>query len=1221
MATQDISRSAFDHRKHYRGVHLQQGRVVYDDDWNEGEAIELEERRRDLVRVVGPFGSPDAGFLISGITATGNIDFKLAAGSFYVGGLRAELEQEDRYAQQEDWLEQTAAERAVPTAERHDLAYLEVWEQPVTGVEDGELLEAALGGADTSTRVRTMARVRLETNVATDDCAEAWATAVNRFKQAGRGTLSAEHELVRALSLRVDFPGGTNMGDLCSPFVAGGYLGAENQAIRVQLTQGNRLTWGFDNASRLYRVTLGPGLKDVKLQVDPKDPTHWPLAGQTVELLPWAALLPNGEKLAAWSGHVDTVATSYDPDFRTLTLTTGVSTTFGKAWEARDDKTTLGTPYVFMRVWDRGTDRSNAELDFTAGPVTLGQTGLRVTVTGSERQVGDHWVIAARPETPHRVVPWELEQGLRTRGPRVFVAPLGIIHWKQQSGAMTGTLVHDCRRTFRPLTRLRGCCTYTVGDGNVSHGDFESIQAAIAKLPASGGEICVLPGEYEEVVEISGRSNVVIRGCGKRSLLVPPANAGRPAIRIVDSRGITVKALAIESPAQPAVVIEPSGAITTVPDAQNRTVLRELVIRCRDLGAIRATGNWVDVIDCDIAVDLLATPLAEGSERGRWPSVFLRGDDLRIEGNRVAARRNGAATTTLGGIQIAGGSERVELRRNVIDGGNGDGVTLGSLLWVEEEVKDEAVENWIKLEEKGEERPLGERLLTDEGGCIETDPGRDEIVEDDGTVLVPVSAGALADIRILDNDVRDMGGNGISVVHFFDLDKNFDLITVDRCTIEDNRIVDCLRLERATVPESRRALVGVGGVALADGELPSIRNNVIERNGRSHLQPVCGVFLLHPQGPTLEGNRIVDNGSREADAGTLPGPGQRGGIVMPMATTVSRAGGRDGGADLSPEVYAARVHANVVVAPEGRALKIGAIGPVSVEGNRLVTNGADGLDLTTAIKGLLAGFGSGGGTGQVALLDFPFGVAVTILNFGSASELYGKFTGAKGLALGTTATLATPMLTSGAGSVSSLAQGTVLFAENQVTLDLTEAGLANESSALSSLLVASMDDVGFHDNQCECFLESETLVANAIAAGWSVRVSDNRFKEPLWSGFARMIAAEPTEVAGSEEDRFVIEDDAGEGELVSESFAATAITYTIPRFSAITLGLMNAITNNQGTHCFFATGPAALRIPGPNTSLVDIGGRRICKQMTALMRQLSSFVAASLVGAAKGGDS
>ena len=156
-------------------------------------------------------------------------------------------------------MQQDAAERTVPAAERIDLAYLEVWEQPVTAVEDSELFEAALGrsghlhtcphdGARATRderRPRTTARRRGPRQ---------WTASSRR----GRGTLNAEHELVRALSLKVDFPGGTNMGDLCSPSVAGGYLGAENQAIRVQLSQANRLTWGFDNASRLYRVNARP---------------------------------------------------------------------------------------------------------------------------------------------------------------------------------------------------------------------------------------------------------------------------------------------------------------------------------------------------------------------------------------------------------------------------------------------------------------------------------------------------------------------------------------------------------------------------------------------------------------------------------------------------------------------------------------------------------------------------------------------------------------------------------------------------------------------------------------------------------------------------------------------------------------------------------------------------------------------------------------------------
>ena len=35
-----------------------------------------------------------------------------------------------------------------------------------------------------------------------------------------------------------------------------GYLGAENQAIRVQLTAANRFLWAYDNAEPLYRVEI-----------------------------------------------------------------------------------------------------------------------------------------------------------------------------------------------------------------------------------------------------------------------------------------------------------------------------------------------------------------------------------------------------------------------------------------------------------------------------------------------------------------------------------------------------------------------------------------------------------------------------------------------------------------------------------------------------------------------------------------------------------------------------------------------------------------------------------------------------------------------------------------------------------------------------------------------------------------------------------------------------
>ena len=130
-----------------------------------------------------------------------------------------------------------------------DFVWLDVWQQPVSGVEDKELLEAALGGADTSARNRTMRRARVLRDVGDVDCAEAWAELLTTLSS--EGTLNGDFELVPDSKLKVEPDGTAGTDDLCSPPVNGGYLGAENQAIRVQITGANQFTWGFDNGAPL----------------------------------------------------------------------------------------------------------------------------------------------------------------------------------------------------------------------------------------------------------------------------------------------------------------------------------------------------------------------------------------------------------------------------------------------------------------------------------------------------------------------------------------------------------------------------------------------------------------------------------------------------------------------------------------------------------------------------------------------------------------------------------------------------------------------------------------------------------------------------------------------------------------------------------------------------------------------------------------------------------
>ena len=42
----------------------QQGRVTLEADWNEADAIAAEERRAELMNIIGPAGTPDDGYRI-----------------------------------------------------------------------------------------------------------------------------------------------------------------------------------------------------------------------------------------------------------------------------------------------------------------------------------------------------------------------------------------------------------------------------------------------------------------------------------------------------------------------------------------------------------------------------------------------------------------------------------------------------------------------------------------------------------------------------------------------------------------------------------------------------------------------------------------------------------------------------------------------------------------------------------------------------------------------------------------------------------------------------------------------------------------------------------------------------------------------------------------------------------------------------------------------------
>jgi hypothetical protein len=1159
MATDDLSRSAYYPQKRYSGVRMQQGRVLTDDDFNEQEQINHEDKRLSNRDIIGIAGSPNQGFAIDNVVDdAGSIDFDITAGTFYIGGVRVELATTQSFQLQPDWLQ--ISDFAAPATERHDMVYLEVWQQEVSAVEDSELIEKALGGPDTTTRRRTMYRVKISEDVGTNYCPEAWQQVKTSIQADIGGVWECGTQLSSDARLTVAYETGGEEEDLCSPSVLAGYLGAENQAIRVQLVDKDNYAWGFDNASPLYRVTLEDAASDrktIKLQTEPKDQAHWSLAGQVIEILPWSAVLLNGEKLAQElsPGHFSTLTGGYDPDSGEITLTTALPAGFGEQWKNRDDQADLQTThfgtealaseYFFLRAWDRGSDTVSAAVIGIGSNVVLGNTGINISISGDHRMPGDHWIIAARPHTPDQVVPWQLETERPPEGYRRFYAPLASIHWN--APGESEPVIYDCRRKFRPLTDLNGCCTYEVGDGVHSIGDFDSIEQAVRQLPSQGGRICVLPGVHKASLKVFNRENIHITGCGDQSIVHPTEEQPlAPIFTFASCRNIRIDNLTLTSLTGSAV------EILDALDADKATV--GVVIERNHIFAlthginIRVQNELAGNNNIRIRDNIIAMwDLEEGDV-----AIFVGADDVSIDNNEISvvpapdpqdpddprdpdgpdgeiydpcAERwqfygqslwiMQLVISTLffltllrafkpveykarGGIQIGGGSEMVRITRNRISGGYGNGITLGSLPESREQgfqFKGKLYFNRLEVEQQ---QFLDENFL-----------------------------GSLYEISIENNYIAGMGLSGIGVAAFLHSEEVGLIVSIDEITIRENQITHCANQVPDEKPESMLRESGFGGIVLAACENGVITENKIQDNGRFENQAVCGVLIIYGEDVDISNNRIINNGPLGAVNGQALDRGLRGGIVVLLSfKQLFYQLIQNKGFTRPDGIPAVKVHDNIVVQPMGQALFLVAFGPVSVVGNQFTTQGAD-------------------------YKVNPFSViasAVIIINLGVSQDLMAAMflNSFRNVTMGNAKVFTEPSALTQASVASAalrflyLPSGNVMYTGNQTTLDLQD---ENIDLAFSAQTIVSLDDIAYNSNQSEVRSLFDLLVTDVALIGATVRANDNRFHE----GF------------------------------------------TITLNSLMSVGFMNMAATNQATHCIQVLGPPAFTFAPSNSVLYKIG--------------------------------
>ena len=1114
--TADISRLFRDPEKQFHGLVQQQGRLPLDSEQNHGADIGQWTDETRFVETIAPSGSPDDGFRISVAAAGLPVDFQIAAGSYYLGGGRVENPATLDYRDQRgrNWLgfplDAEGGSEAIGAA-RQFLVWLDAWEGLVTATEDSELLEPGLGGPDGAARKRFAWHVRA-TPVAGPGCLPAavqWLAAQNWTGRVDEET----GRLASGATLTVSFDPAAVDQDLCQPSLTPGFLGARNECFRVMVTRAGRYVWGQDDAAPLYRVrveNIAGNPRRIVFLDRPRDEFVRPRAGHTVELLRWDQLLPNGQKTAERLGRFFTVSGGYVDDAIT------VSGNVDAAWLAwlnglpasllseHDDPNEQR--YFYLRVWTGGGAGNQPDIPFAT--TALAGTGLAVTISAGAF-AGDAWAIAARPNAPTRVMPWALLDGMATHASRRHVVPLAFV----DLDTMTVT---DCRRRFRPLFKLGGCCTVTVGDGVSSWGDVDTIAEAIGRLPPSGGEICIGPGTYAENIVLTNRQNIVFTGCGRRTRWTA-AVPGQPLLELRGCAGITVRRLRLEGGTAQCLLAGDAGG------TNSRISLEELEISAPSGSAIDA-GQLDGFTLRNSAVTVGPFPAGPPpAATSGFAAVTLQGETLLVERNTIVATNGGGLPSQLplGGLHFRGDSREIVVLRNRIEGGNGNGITLGSV-----RIVTIPAAAWAADPEAAAAEAAGGLLgvgagfyiWIDQAGCIHV--GWEEPEDNgDGTIDVPLSDGVVEDIRIDKNMIAGMGGSGIATFPLFvTLDSGeatVDAIAVERLQALDNRIADCMQLEVPEIPPAQFLFTGFGGIALGMAMDCTIRDNEIEDIGTARSQGMCGIFVGYGEDLRIERNRIERIGARRSgDQAVAPA----GGIFVRLASGGIASMGEKRRSSDRPALW---VHDNIVYAPHARALKALVMGPAHITDNRL-TGGNPSLFFSQPFFALIVLFF--GGRSAVDLLADPSaeldlddlvllnlvlevlgGDAVNLVNLGVAEELllpdwlqqwfrggddgvggaFGNFRNSKEAAAAWhSASRPAPALLRG---------GETLFTDNQVSLHAPQG--EDNAIVISSVLIFTRDDLAFSDNQLEIEADLTLAVIDAILFGWTLRATANRMQE------------------------------------------------------------------------------------------------------------------------------
>lgn len=1148
----DFSALKKERSHNFRGTLHQQGRVLLDRDWNAQTEIMGEWQETSARDAFGadvaavPADVPESFKVTSAEITSSGVRVSLKRGHVWADGLLVELGKDDEPPPLPPGvdavrtatylgppLQPTPGPEALPSVGDHDAVILETWLEELSPFQDPDLLiEPALGGVDTTERLQIAFRLRLYRKASGDTCDSIPSKLKDDFSAKGR--LTAELK-----------PTETSNGD-CPLVGSGGFTGFEHRLYRIEIADTDKpspkayFKWSHFNGGLVGTGDFDAVNSKVTIYGNKNAIVYSGLNNFYLEALDYDTAL------GCWKTVYGAKATLAADG--TLGLPAAAADIYKGVIPAAPAKGKR-----FFRLWN-GIERV---ANFTTKKDLPDNLGILIQFEPEgigKYTPSDFWTFEVRVDPDINLVSTQnkLIDNLPPQGIRYHRVPLAQLEWKGNN--ITGEDIKDCRRPFQPLTKLKGCCTYRVGDGIRSHGDFKKIQDAIDALPKEGGEVCILPGLYEENVELKSPHNrdVILRGCGRVTLIRAPN--GKPAITVQYGQGITIESLAVEAH-EDGIGIFLEGREMTANEKEKdkylkNIVLAKLLVRAAKNNAIK--GFTAQNLILSNSVVLIKDVLT------RKPAVYLEGDDMLIERSEIRVLPNRAksveealtndpalfipAREAAGGLQIGGGSERVRILNNLITGGTGNGITLGR----------------IDLMKDGKEKPNRDPFKPEgreENPCDPDEGFTDDGVEDEEGYEA-IAGPPLYDILIKFNRIFNMGRNGIGVATFFSLGEELDLsdikgldkvavkgvIMVSKLVIRENRIERCMNIPPPAIQEKMAHLMGYGGIALAVVENLVIRDNFILDNCIDCSDPICGIYVLAAVGLDISRNEITEHLPQDFDRvkpeNVMIGP--RGGIWVfisfgQMDVLTGRIRAQFQKMDVlrnSSGAHAAKIHDNVVSVPLGRSLTLMILGDASVLGNRFTSFGIQPVDIFKLIMGLLSGMKPninillqvlGFLAGNVFIFDLGSFFLIRELKkliwlrnwkSGKAHSIYETYNIFALLQQQDVRTKFAEVIIKG---------GLIQFSNNQCKLNPQgqEVGIA-----VSSILIAGLADVGFQNNQDTCDLPNDLLLTNAALAGGTLRVTGNWFKETLMH----------------------------------------------VGVSGVTIGLMNATTDNESVHCLSIKG-------------------------------------------------